>query len=266
MATIVKIFGERNSGTNALTWLVRQNSSSLILPSGEFDLDAQKARHAWEGHEAPERERLIDQLYEALPDRLSWKHCATHFDSVSNFEHTLVLICIRHPASWLVGLYRNPYHILSRKPGSLEEFLNCEWKTVRRERLGGASIRPLDLYNEKLTSYLSFANRLHSAGIASAFVRHEDLLLRPKQAFASIRSELSEPRKLFRPRLTSTKHRAPHDPNCRDYPSLKMGTPLFLMKRYYKKEVWRESLRGLEKSINSRVSWDLVGGFGYEPV
>jgi hypothetical protein len=266
MGTTVKIFGERNCGTNALTWMVRENSSSIVLPGGEFDLDPHAARCAWEGRETLDRERFIDELYKAVPDRLSWKHCATRFASASNFKQTLVLFCVRHPASWLVGLFRNPYHILINKPANIEEFLSCQWKTVARERLGEASFHPLDLYNEKLASYSVFSKRLHAAGIPNVFVRHEDLLFSAKQVFDSIQSQLNKPRKIFRSRFTSTKHRAPHDPNCRDYPSLDIGMPMFLIKRYYAKEMWREPLRGLEGTINRRVRWDLMRSFEYFPI
>lgn len=266
MRTTVKIFGERNCGTNALAWMVRENSSSVVLPCGEFDLDPREARCAWEGREAPDRERYIDHMYEEVPDTFSWKHCATRFSGVTTFEQSLVLFCVRHPASWLVGLHRNPYHILCTKPESLEQFIDCEWKTVGRERLDEASFQPLGLYCEKLASYQAFAKKLEAAGIEHAFVRHEDLLLNPRAVFNSIRRGLNKPRPIFRPRFTSTKHRAPHDLNCHDYPSLKIGAPIFFTKRYYAREAWREPLRGLEQVVNRRVNWNLVQSLDYLPI
>jgi hypothetical protein len=262
MPNLVKIFGERNCGTNALGYLIRANSSSPILPSSEFEIDPAMAARAWVMGPR-DREQIIDRIYASVPEILSWKHCATNFSNARIFGGAVVLVCVRHPASWLVGLYKNPYHTLGGKPATIEEFIRQEWETVERERLGGRSFRPLQLYNLKLASHLAFAEDLRNAGIAATVVRHEDLLFRPKEVFRSIGTNLADVRKRFRPRLTSTKRRAQPGDICREQPSTRMGKPVFLLRRYYAKELWRRPLRGLEGIVNAEVDWDVAHEFGY---
>ena len=250
-AEAVKIFGERNCGTNALKNLIEDNSGSSILPTTEFDIDADAASRAWAIENRREFERALDAIYADVPVLSSWKHCAANFLDPSAFSGSLVLFCVRHPASWLVSLYRNPYHILTEKPATLAEFIDYQWETGARERLGGRTFRPLELYHEKLASYVGFATRLREGGIASRFVRQEDLLLRPKQIFRSLAPQLSDPRKRVRLRLTSTK---------------RSWMPVVFVRRYYAREAWREELRGLESRVNADVDWGLAGEFGYSPV
>lgn len=167
------------------------------------------------------------------------------------FEQTLVLFCLRHPASWFVSLFRNPYHALAELPEKITDFVQFQWETPQREKLGGATFRPLELYNTKLHSYLEFAKRLDSQGMKFAFIRQEDLLLNPKKVFRSLAPQLLHSRKRFRRRLRSAKNG---------------WMPLFIVKRYYARERWRENLRGLEDAVNEQVDWSVASQFAYEPL
>jgi hypothetical protein len=248
---MVKIFGERNTATNALARVITDNSSSRLLPSTEYDLDPDASRHAWAQHDPRERERLLDEIYAGVADPHSWKHCSTNPMDPAAFDQTLVLFCLRHPASWFVSLFRNPYHALAELPEKIAHFVEFRWETPERENLSGASFRPLELYNAKLHSYLEFAKRLESQGMECAFIRQEDLLLNSKQVFSSLAPKLLHSRKRFRRRLRSAKNG---------------WMPLFIVERYYARERWKESLRGCEAAINRQVDWGALKSFGYEPL
>src|SRR5689334_19643971 len=70
---VVKIFGERNTGTNALSQFIAQNSESLLLPSTFFQLpNADPAILIQKGRD--EAERLIDLAFARQPPTFQWKH------------------------------------------------------------------------------------------------------------------------------------------------------------------------------------------------
>jgi hypothetical protein len=248
---MVKIFGERNSGTNALAQVIANNSKSRLLPSTEFDIDAEASRRAWAQTDPCQREQLLDRIYDAVPNPHMWKHTATNFSDTAGFGSTLVLFCVKHPASWLTSLFRNPYCIPTERPSNIADFLEYEWETPARERLSRGVFRPLELYNAKIRAHLDFARHLGSEGIASMFVRQEDLLLNQKEVFRSLATHLAEPRSRFRARRRSTK---------------KGWMPVFFVRRYYQRERWRESLRGLESKVNAQVDWSTLKQFAYEPL
>lgn len=248
---LVKIFGERNTATNALARVVTSNSRSRLLPSTENDLDRTASKNAWSGQRPADVEAALDRIYDGVADTMAWKHAATNFDDVSPFQGVLVLFCMKHPGSWLASLYRNPYHLLGDLPPNLDEFIDFQWRTVKRERLGEATMRPLELYNSKLDSYLNFARQLSSVGATSAFIRQEDLLLDPDRVFRTLGPLLASPRQRFRMRQRSAKNG---------------WLPLFVTKHYYAKQRWKDSIEGLEQEINRQVDWDLFGQLGYEPL
>jgi hypothetical protein len=245
----VKIFGERNVGTNALAQMISDNSQCRLLPSTEYQIDPAASRQAWAQTDPWHRERLLDLIYAGATIPKSWKHTATNFDDPAPFEQTLVLFCVKHPASWFASLYRNPYHLLGAMPEDIADFIDFQWKTTARERLGEGSFKPLELYNAKVHSYLEFAKVLESAGMKFTFIRQEDLLLNQKQVFRSLAPELVGRRGRFRKRLRSAKNGF---------------MPLFLVKRYYRAKRWKDLLRGLEGAVNRKVDWGPLKQFGYE--
>jgi hypothetical protein len=250
-AARVKIFGERNTGTNALSQIVQLNSDSVCLPSTEGDLNPVVSRIANSRYvQGAAREVLIDWTYGDRPTLHSWKHCATNFADVSPFEGVLVLFTIRHPASWLVSSFKRPYHI-GRPPNDLSRFIDRPWRTVRRERLGRASYRPLDLYRAKLNSYREFASRLSVRGILHQFVRFEDMILAQETVYRALAPYLMNARPDFVELRASTK-----DP----------GKTLDDYRAYYGNEGWRAALDGCEEQINAQLDWDDLKEFGYEPL
>jgi hypothetical protein len=220
------------------------------LPGTADEIDA--AASVQDAGAAPAaREQALDAIFERAGDLSAWKHCATAFSDVEIFRHCLVLFTIRHPASWLTGLFNNPYHALAPIPATLAEFLRFEWQTVGRERLGRSSLTPLDLYAAKLRSYASFSAELQDAGIPFRFVRFEDVVLHQEEVFRAVAVDFRQPDAAFTPVRRSTKD---PDRKLTDYQD------------YYSNEQWRELLGGIEAEIDRRVDWELVSRFGYAPL
>lgn len=249
-ANRVKIFGERNTGTNALSRIIEENSAARCLPATSGELDPLLGRignAAWLPGKRM-RERLLDSVFEGKGPLCAWKHCATNFPDAVAFDGVLVLFMVRHPGSWLVSLFRRPYQRLERHPSTLAEFLDSKWETAGRERLGRARFRPLELLQVKLDSYFSFAEKLAERGIPHRFLRFEDIVLDQRGLYSSIAPELENARSAFRELQTSTKDRSKTLEDYRDY---------------YDNERWREALTGLEPSIDRQVDWPKFQRFGY---
>jgi len=252
-ANRVKIFGERNTGTNALARIIEANSAARCLPATSGELNPLLGRignSEWLPGKRM-RERLLDSVFEGKGPLCAWKHCATNFPDAAPFDGVLVLFTVRHPASWLASLFKRPYQLLERQPATLAEFLDSKWETVGRERLGRASFRPLELLQAKLDSYSSFADKLSERGIAHRFVRFEDIVLNQAELYSTIGPELENARADFHELETSTKDRSKTLDDYRDY---------------YGNERWRDALAGLEVSIDTQVDWGKFERFGYRPL
>jgi hypothetical protein len=248
----VKIFGERNTGTNALKELIERNSNSVCLPGTETELHPLLGRIVNSGFLRPSASEAVrDFIYSRPSPRHAWKHCTTNFEDVSTFEGVLVLLAVRHPASWLLSLFRHPYHRSGPSVSDVATFMQTPWKTARRERLGGRSFLPLELYRTKLDRNLKFAQRLSAAGIENQFIRHEDLILEQPAVFRSISEHLKEPRRDLQPLESATKH---------------SGRTIEEIRTYYRNEEWRTELEGLETEINQAIDWEHVARFGYDPL
>jgi hypothetical protein len=246
-----KIFGERNTSTNALRQIVESNSLSRCCPSTSKELDPDLAGRL---RRLPRRSRAtveaeIDRVFARYTDRESWKHCATSFENAAPFSGLQIFFLVRHPASWLLSLFKNPYHILGKRPDDLAGFLEYQWKTVGRERLGQATFTPLSLYQTKLRSYLAFCSALNEVEARYTFLRFEDLILSQRETFERIAPSLRQPAENFRELQDSTKS---------------VRKSLDHYKAYYGEELWRAELSGLENRLNASVDWELFADFGYE--
>ena len=190
----VKIFGERNTATNALRALIETNSASRALPGVSSEIDPavverlRALRQAFAAKDPVQflqaREHEIDRVFAGQPPSHTWKHCATRFGAVESLSDALVVFCVRNPLSWLLALYRNPYHLQTTQPGSFEQFLEAEWTLTQRDNLPCAALLPHQLYEEKLQSYAVCMRQLEAAGIPCRVLRFEDIVLQQEAVFA----------------------------------------------------------------------------------
>ncbi|MCG6904527.1 MAG: hypothetical protein LJE68_17800 [Rhodobacter sp.] len=251
-AEAIKIFGERNTATNAVTLIIRKNSRTPLIATTANMVFARTAAPGAK-LELPKarikREARLDQVFAGAGPIFAWKHAATHFSDISDYRNCLVLFCVRHPASWLMGLHRRPYNNLVRLPADFRAFLDLEWVTLGRELLDGARLDPITLYNEKLRSYLHFINQLQAQDTPYHIVRQEDFAMDQTAFLSEIRPYLSKPKRRFKPIQRSTKDKTKDAEYYRNY---------------YTKELWRAEIDAeCMAEIEARVDWQAAGVFGY---
>ncbi len=256
MAKTIKIFGERNTSTNALRSLIKENAQSYVAPGIAKELDPGfkqrlKTAKKWK---VPGffRERMIDRVFDGRGPLEAWKHTAPNFQDISAFSECHVIFCVRHPASWLLGLYKRPYHIYGRPAANFGEFLNKRWKTAKRERLASITTDAITLYNLKMVAYENFQRRLYDADVSYSIVRHEDFAVDQAAVFATLVPRLLDPK--LEPTLldASTKD---HGKN-RDY-----------YKEFYGKQLWRSEIDSESMArINDEIDWQGLTSVDYRPI
>lgn len=252
----VKIFGERNTSTNALYKVIEQNSKSRVAPSTIDEVSPNLYSLIRYGsrikmpHQV--REMIIDYAFPKTTAIDSWKHTTTNFKNVDDLQDVHVIFCVRHPASWILGLYRKPYHIYEKNYNDLYSFLATRWKTVGRERLHNATTSATEIYNLKLESYSTLKNMLSENKISYSVVRHEDFAVNQLEVFQKIAPYLDQPTEKFHPLEVSTKDKSKDS----EY-----------YKEYYGEKLWVKDIdkKSLDK-INNEIDWHQLSSYEYYPI
>ena len=247
----IKVFGERNTGTNALVSVLRNNSRSIVFPGtlAEISPLTQKklAVMAKLGMARSRREKAIDKVFHGRPIIEQWKHAATYFDinTVSNGVHFVFMV--RDPLSWLVGLYKKPHHMLTDKPDGLLDFAEMNWHTVGRDNLPKETYKPLEMYAAKLCSYRDLIGKLERKSIDYTIVKFEDFVRSQKDIFEKISFYLDDATDEFKELTKSTKD-ANKDSNY--------------YRKYYSKEVWRDEFPNVDR-VKMPPEREIFSFFGY---
>jgi hypothetical protein len=256
MTATVKIFGERNTSTNALKAVIESNSHSRTAPAVALELDPglrQRLKMANKVR-APHwfKERMIDRVFANRSPLEAWKHTTTEFDDVSALVGCHVVFAVRHPASWVLGLYRRPYQIGGNPAANLEEFLEKRWETVEREGLGRVKTGAMALYNVKMAAFLTLQSRLEQAGGSYSVVRQEDFAVDQAGVFAKLKPHLLRPVAAFQSLDASTK---PGGKSRADYEA------------YYGQQLWLNEIdMGCRARITDEIDWSLVAQLDYSPI
>jgi hypothetical protein len=240
----IKLYGERNTGTRYLERLLGLNLDAELL-RGSVPLRLQRLF----GNNEAVRDLFFWLTYHR---NLGWKHSMapdprTATRVWSRGEQALVFVTLtKNPYSWLLSLYRRPYH--SRvKPGTFAEFLVSPWPTVRRERAAVEFRNPIDIWNRKNGSYLRLQNGRNTVNL-----RYEDLLADPRSVVSQLCSRFSIKSRSpeFRNVFESTKDRHSKD---NDY-----------YRAYYLGEKWRLELTQEHlRIVNEYLDRELMCAFGY---
>jgi hypothetical protein len=174
---VLKIYGERNCGTNYLRQLVLRNLDVTLLPG---------TAPRWLRRRLRGNESLIDLYFRLTRHKnLGWKHAVA--PSLSELKQASVpvervgfITLSKNPYSWLISLFRHPYHYQAAV-SSFERFLRTPWETVGRENHPTTFANPVAMWNVKNASYL----RLQKS-VRCMHLRYEDLLRAPEQTLAAI--------------------------------------------------------------------------------
>ena len=252
----LKLYGERNTGTTYLARLIEQNLDATLLPGtvpmAWFD-GAQPAAAvlAHYGIEVQEFDELWRDLFFELnfETTLGWKHTLVvpeKLDPVPLAKEVVYVTLTKNPYSWLLSLYRRPYHRRSTPSDDLAGFVTTPWPTVRRENHPEPFETPVHLWNQKNSSYLALANERTCMNLT-----YETLLAQPREVIESIaaiaRAERLGP---FRNVDSSTKE----DPS----------RSFAYYRRYYLDEAWKRELSDdVVALITQRLEPALLAHFGY---
>lgn len=241
---VIKIYGERNTGTNYLLKLLRRN----------LEVDLLRGVVPWYVRIPFPQSELARDLYFAVTSRwnLGWKHCLAPLPAVvralrGHSDNLFFVTLTKNPYSWLLSLYRHPHHY-RRELGTFQQFLSAPWATVRREKTVSEYPNPIIMWNEKNTAYLRLAAEMPTANL-----RYEDLLADPERTLMQLATQYSihKSRPDFANVIASTKERE----GAKDFS---------YYQNYYLHEQWRAELQALAlHTINKYLDFDLMRQFGY---
>lgn len=246
---LLKLYGERNTGTNYLEELIRLNLHAETLRSIEprwVEL-LQKP--------LPGKNFLVDLYFLlTIKSHLGWKHMLTEptsscFSPVIGARPIHVVTITKNPYSWLLSLYKRPHHYRGRLPSTFEEFLLTPWRTVGREGSPRFFANPIDLWNQKNAAYLGMVKYFKVMN-----VRYEDLLIDYEAVLVALSEAFSIERanQSFLNIEQSTKN----DPmRFDDY------------RTYYLGELWKSDLSARSIGlINDRLDLDVVKKYNYQVI
>lgn len=281
---IIKIYGERNTGTNYLMQLLRNHLNILaefkegfIIPSVFSPIDASRL------------------------EKLGWKHRLASAEFLENQqvsrEEILIITLTKNPYSWLLSLNKRSYaaiHLrtkvkrcvrelspsgfvrrsklewrfihfikrfgrsgqlfLSRYPRWCEyeklafsDFIRAKWFSRFDEGKDEGYKNAVTLWNEKNRAYLELAKHYKVK-----LLTYEELLISPELVIEKIIEDLGGTKPLFKNVYLAAKE---EDKQTKDYD---------YYRDYYLQEHWREKLKPQDiKWINAYLDKDVMKAFGY---
>lgn len=174
----IKLYGERNTGTNYIEQLIKINCMdntlitgvvprSLSIPVLKMDKIKVLRRYS---------EQIRDLYFKMyFCNNYGWKHSIVNAEKIincNNFCNTFFLCILKNPYSWILSIYNKPYHIQSNKSIYFNEFITKPWKTVERENAPKYFNNIIHMWNEKAKSYYHLKKLIRNVKI----VKYEDVL------------------------------------------------------------------------------------------
>ncbi len=242
MSKKIKIYGERNTGTNYLEKLLDLNLHVTQI-QGIAPGNILKLQRLLPGKE------LIRDLYfqYSFNQNLGWKHSCINPHKLDNsplfIEHQPAIITItKNPYAWLISLHHRPYHQHYQKKPDFKTFLQQPWGKVRRDNISVTLQNPIELWNHKNRSYIQdrFLN-----------LTSESMIENPKNTIDRISQKFSIRKKntYFTNYQQSTKEE-------------KKDSHFY--QEYYRNELWRNKLTNETIAlINQHLDKSLLEHFGY---
>ena len=247
---LLKLYGERNTGTRYFIRLVEKNLRVKLLQGGLPWGLRKKANYIKFLLSGKRLEEIY--LYVTFPWSLGWKHMrvldAEELRRYRICSRNLSFVTLtKNPYSWLLSLHRNPYHQSRLQDLDFETFLTTRWKTATFENAPDVVSSPVHLWNIKNAAYLELDNHLPVIHFT-----YETLLENPEQVIMQVTNRFSLERKTeqFVNYEKSTKEKEKNLAYYRDY---------------YLNEKWKEKLSSRAISIiNDQLDNKLLEYFGYQ--
>jgi len=175
----LKVYGERNTGTNYIQRLIEKNTNAKLLQGtitkkvGRvlLKLDKFSFLHIFS-------EKIRDLYFDYTShSNLGWKHMEVDLSLIkenSSVNDDTIFVCVvKNPYSWILSLYDKPYHQYD-KSKNLDEFIISKWKTVKRENAQNLHYENVvDMWNCKVKSYFELKDTLKDKVI---ILKYEDFL------------------------------------------------------------------------------------------
>ena len=155
----IKIYGERNSGTNFIEQLIKKNCLNINIFSSNYK------------------------------GGTGWKHGYPDIKYFNEIDNTLYVFIIRDLEKWLKSMYYQPYSY--QRPENIYNFINYKLK-MKDERLDhDVNINPeekdniFNLRYKKLQKYLEFSELVSNF----IFINLEDIQINPKKFILFLNSQ-----------------------------------------------------------------------------
>lgn len=240
--SLLKVYGERNSGTRYLEFLVAANLRVQLLRGGAPRFVT------WLG---PDSEVMRDRYFRLTVYRnLGWKHRLppaevelARADSVIRTVRFLTMV--KNPYSWVLSMLRRPYST-ARSYASLEELVTSPWMTVGRECAPAQFPSAIAMWNAKAAANLALP-----VG-RTANLRYEDLIADPEATIDALSLSLGLERR--------------GESFCNRHASTKRSSQTFEdYRRYYLERRWRDKLTdGEVRLISERLDPAVMAAYRYD--
>lgn len=193
---IVKVLGERSTGTNLLVKVLQDHFDVSVMPNSSGIKPEQKAlipgvfEGGWTSRRSTKEAIQDRNHYCELPDTGGWKHAAAtprFYEDFVRPKQAIVLCLVRHPASWLRSMHRNPFHGICHLPKDFGAFVKSPWVAMERDELEDRVLAsPVDLLIQKTESYEWLCKQCNSAVVLcyEAFITNPEAVLKHTSVWA----------------------------------------------------------------------------------
>lgn len=242
----IKIYVERNCGTNYLSRLITQNFEIEQLVGG-YKLWTKKLLRI-----LPKSEKIKDNYFKkTVHKNFGWKHREIENLELYNKNYmtdkTLFISISKNPYSFLLSLYKRPYHYQNSNESNFNFFLTKKWKTLERESSRDFYSNPIDMWNKKNLSYFKLNNFNH------LHIKYEMLLINPESVFKQISKIIGLP---FKNQYFLNYYLSAKSDKDKDYN---------FYRNYYGNDLWKDKLSSCSiKLINEELNYDLSNKLEYK--
>ncbi|MHA3914268.1 hypothetical protein [Halovulum sp. GXIMD14793] len=247
---MIKVFGERNTGTRAVNAMLAGLDGLRrrlgAAPATDGSLEAAIEARFTGGWRKQYLEALRDTRITADDP---WKHACAKLTPAMVEARVSTLFMLRDPYSWFLALARRPHHMKGPASDGLEAFADRPWITDRREGVPALVASPMDLWSLKLRSYLNFADDAYALGLRCAFLKFEDFVEDNTGSLQRALAHLHLPDQGLKPIRRNTKGE---------------GLSADDLAAYYRDKRWQARLTApLVTRLNARIDWAVAERLGY---
>jgi hypothetical protein len=181
----IKLYGERNTGTQFLRRLLRKNFTATSLNGAANNDEKLRRKELVRGIDDWLIGMIIMDRFDThandtrwVPENFGWKHTNPPVDYLKSVPErtakTLFVILVKHPVFWMKSFQKRPYHSYFRYDSlTFHDFIRHVFVPTGRDNVNTLVYSSVvELYAEKIDGY----QRLVEMGVRHELVRYEDLV------------------------------------------------------------------------------------------